>query len=122
MVSCTKAHRPKSVGIVGDGDDVDVIEDFEATFEIIISDAEAESIVTLGEAYELICSKLPTNQKQQKKCLTAMAYYRLNRALCDYGKMRATTRIEVPESQSPKSFQKQLEERSNLRLDFLTYE
>lgn len=49
-----------------------------------------------------------------------MAYYRLNRALHDQGKIPPAVRIEVPSDMTPKGFQKQLEERSNLRLDFLT--
>lgn len=110
----------KSVGIVGDGDDVELIEAFESTFKISFSNEEAESMSTLGQAFEAICSKLPTTQSQQNKCLTAMAYYRLNRALCDDGKIDLGTRVKVPHGQSPKSFQKQLERRADLKLHFLT--
>jgi len=120
MYHLNKHKEPDSVGLAGDGDDVDMIEDFEAAFQITFSDEDAERIVTLGDAFEVICSKLPSDPKQQSKCLTAMAYYRLNRALCEHGKINLTTRVEVPRGQSPKSFQKQLEQRTDLKLDFLT--
>lgn len=120
MVENNADQKLNSVGIVGDGDDVELIEYFEAVFEITFSNEEAESIGSLGEAYDTICSKLPTNPEQRSKCLTAMAYYRLNRALCDHGKIHPAIRIEVSSAMTPKSFQKQLEERSKLRLDFLT--
>lgn len=120
MFNKNKDQDLKSVGIVGDGDDVELIEAFESTFEISFSNEEVESMSTLGQAFEAICSKLPTTQSQQNKCLTAMAYYRLNRALCGDGKINLGTRVEVPQDQSPRSFQKQLERRADLRLHFLT--
>lgn len=122
MFHNNKHHEAGWVGIDDDGDDVELIEDFEAVFGVTFSDEDAESIVTLGDALEIICSKLPTDQKQQCRCLTAMAYYRLNRALCDNGKINLTRRVEVPRGQSPKSFQRQLEQKTGLRLDFLTEE
>lgn len=120
MVEKNANWKPNSVGLVGDGDDVELIECFEEVFEITFSNEEAESITTLGEAYEIICSKLPTSTEKRNRCLTAMAYYRLNRSLRDQGKIPPAVRIEVPSDMTPKSFQKQLEERSNLRLNFLT--
>lgn len=120
MVEASASEKPNSVGLVGDGDDVEIIEFFEDVFEITFSSEEAQSITTLSEAYELICSKLPTPTEKRNVCLKAMAYYRLNRAMRDQGKTPLSVRLEVPSDMTPKSFQKQLEERSNLRLDFLT--
>lgn len=120
MFQLNKRLRSKSVEIVGDGDDVELIGCFETAFGLTFLDEEVKSIVTLGDAYQLICSKLPKDPKQQVKCLTAMAYYRLNKAICERGKMDTTTRVEIPKGRSPKSFQKHLEDRSGLRLDFLT--
>ncbi len=110
----------EAVGLGGDGDEVELIEAFEAAFDISFSYAEAEEILTLGQAFEAICSKLPEASQQQKKCLTAMVYFRLNRALTSEGKLCPATRIEVPGSRSPKSFQAKLENSSRLNLDFLT--
>ncbi|SLN63340.1 Acyl carrier protein [Falsiruegeria litorea R37] len=113
-------RKSSSVGIVGDSDDVELIEYFEEVFAITFSNKEAENISTLGEAYKTICSKLPPNSEQRKRCLTAMAYYRLNRALCENGKIHPSVCIEVPSAMTPKDFQKQLEDRSHLHLEFLT--
>lgn len=109
-----------SVGIVGDGDDIGLIEDFEAVFAISFSDEEGKIINTLGDAYNLICSKLPGDKNQQVKCRTAMAYYRLNRALRERGRLRPEARVSPPTDISPRSFQRKLEEQSGLKLDFLT--
>ncbi|MGC3936489.1 hypothetical protein ACOTTU_01650 [Roseobacter sp. EG26] len=113
-------QKPKSVGVVGDGDDVELLEDFEAVFAIAITDKEAESILTLGEAHEIICSKIPKNHEEQVKCLSAMAYYRLNRAIKAHGKIQPLERLELRAGTSPKVFQKHLENNSNLSLEFLT--
>lgn len=120
MFHFDEEQKSESVGFAGDGDDSALIEDFEAIFEITISKEDAESIVTLREAYDVIRSKLPNKKEQQNKCRTAMAYYRLNRAFGDRRKANPALRLEVPAGKSPKGYQKQLEERSNLRLDFLT--
>lgn len=112
--------QPKSVGIVGDGDDVAIIEAIEDVFKVAIMDNEAESIRTLEDAHSVICSKLPNDENEQTKCLTAMAYYRLNRAMQDHGKAKPSERVEAPEAMRPREFQQQLEEGSGLQLPFLT--
>lgn len=113
--------RTSSVGLVGDGDEIDLLEDFERLFEITFSNNEAEQILTLGEAHEIICSKLPDSQEIQVKCLTAMTYYRLNRALGAGGKMHPGSQITIPPDLTPKEFQKLLEDESKLDLEFLTH-
>lgn len=115
-----KPKRLKSVGLVGDGDDVELITSFESTFGISFSQDELQNLVTLDDAHKIICAKLPNNQSQQKKCLTAMAYYRLNRALLDEGKSKLETHIAVPDGQNPRQFQRRLEQKAQLKLDFLT--
>lgn len=112
----------KSVGIVGDGDDVDLIVAFEGVFQISFANEEAENITTLGQAFEVICSKLPNTPSLQGKCMTAMAYYRLNKVLKGNGKIKLTNRVSLPDGKSPRSFQQYLEERTGLSLGFLTTE
>ena len=109
-----------SVGLVGDGDDVDLLKDFENIFEISISDDEAANMDTLGQAFEIICSKLPTNEEKETKCLSAMAYFRLNSAFAGQKKTRPSVRLEKPRDLSPRDFQKHLETKSGLKLEFLT--
>ncbi|MEM9342503.1 MAG: hypothetical protein AAGA87_05615 [Pseudomonadota bacterium] len=112
--------EPKSVGVVGDGDDVAIIEAIEDVFQVAIMDEEAKCIRTLGDAHSVICSKLPNDENEQTKCLTAMAYYRLNRAMKHHGKAKPSKRLGAPEATNPREFQKQLEEGSGLQLPFLT--
>lgn len=112
--------KPKSVGVVGDGDDVTIIEAIEDVFKVAIMDEEAESIQTLEDAHSVICSKLPKDGNGQTKCLTAMAYYRLNRAMQAHAKTKPSKRVEAPEAINPREFQQQLEEGSGLQLPFLT--
>lgn len=104
--------QPKSVGVVGDGDDVAILVAIEDVFKIAIMDEDAESIRTLEDAHSVICSKLPDDETEQTKCLTAMAYYRLNRAMQNHGKAWPSERAEAPEGISPREFQQQLEEGS----------
>lgn len=120
MLTTKRNEKTNSVGLGGDGDDVDLMEDFESVFQIKITDKEAENIVILNDAFELICSKLPTDVTHNKKCLTAMAYYRLNKALGNSRKTIPSTEIKVPSDQTPKDFQKHLEQVSQLKLDFAT--
>lgn len=116
----SRDKHPKSVGVVGDGDEVAIIEAIEDVFKVAIMDEEAESIRTLEDAHSVICSKLPNDENEQTKCLTAMAYYRLNRALPGHGKTKLSERVEAPQAVNPREFQKQLEEGSGLHLPFLT--
>lgn len=112
--------QPKSVGVAGDGDDVAILETIEDVFKVTITDEEAESIRTLEDAHSVICSKLPNEENRQTKCLTAMAYYRLNRAMQGNAKAEPSKRVEAPEAINPREFQEQLEEGSRLKLPFLT--
>lgn len=93
--------QPKSVGVVGDGDYVAILEAIEDVFKVAIMDKEAESIRTLEDAQSIICSKLPNDESEQTRCLSSMAYYRLNRALEEDGKAKLSKRIEVPIAISP---------------------
>ena len=115
-----KNKNENSIGLVGDGDEVELVTELESVFNISISDNEAKQIVNLGDAFELICSKLPSDEGNQVKCMSSMAYHRLNRALSKSGRVNPKSRIEIPPSISPRSFQKHLELQSGLRLEFLT--
>ncbi|WP_171101714.1 hypothetical protein [Ruegeria sp. HKCCD7255] len=116
----SKSWQPKFVGLVGDGDEIDLLEDFEAAFQITFSEQDAESLLNLGDVKRLICSKLTVDRAMQAKCLGAMAYYRLNRAIRETGKTPPKTYFVAPIDLTPKEFQKQLESVSDLKLDFLT--
>ncbi len=69
-----------SLGLVGDLDDVDLIEDVEAAFGVRLGDDEIERCSTVGHLFELIEARLP-DMPSGKSCATAMCFYRLRRAL-----------------------------------------
>lgn len=68
-----------SLGLVGDLDDVDLIEDIEAAFGLRLPDDEIERCCTVGQLFGLIEARLP--EATAGGCATAMTFYRLRRAL-----------------------------------------
>lgn len=109
-----------SLHLVGDGDDVDVVVDVEATFNIEISDSEADATYTVGALYDLIemkCGGEPT-----QVCHTQRAFYRLRRALTEMGADRPIapeTKIDVVVATRPRALARswyELSRRSGLQL------
>lgn len=77
-----------SLHLVGDGDDVDILYNIEAAFDVTISDEEAENLFTLGQLHDLLVSKLNASDTRRSACVTAVSFYRLRRALIEItGKM-----------------------------------
>lgn len=69
-----------SLGLAGDLDDVELIQDVEAAFGVRLADDEIEQCSTVGQLFELIKARLPKLPSGQS-CSTAMCFYRLRRAL-----------------------------------------
>lgn len=69
-----------SLGLAGDLDDVELIQDVEAAFGIRLADDEIERCSTVGQLFELIEAHLP-QMPSGHSCATAMCFYRLRRAL-----------------------------------------
>ena len=69
-----------SLGLAGDLDDVELIQDVEAAFGIRLADDEIERCSTVGQLFELIEARLP-QMPNGHSCATAMCFYRLRRAL-----------------------------------------
>lgn len=69
-----------SLGLAGDLDDVELIQDVEAAFSIRLADDEIRRCSTVGQLFELIEARLPKMPSGQS-CATAMCFYRLRRAL-----------------------------------------
>ncbi|MEP3275870.1 MAG: acyl carrier protein [Stappiaceae bacterium] len=120
MFHVNKGPKPASLGLGGDGDELELLDEIETTFGITFSDEECERIFSLDDIYQIICSKLPKDPDNRGKCLTAMAYYRLNNALGSQGKILPATRVRLPHGWSAKHFQNQLEKKSGLNLEWLT--
>ena len=68
------------LGMDGDMDDVELLADVEAIFDIAISNEEAEKLESVGDLFELLKSKLNLDQTAGK-CRTAMTFYSLRRQL-----------------------------------------
>lgn len=60
-------------------DSVELIVDVENTFQISISDPEAESVETVGKFYELILSKI--DYSKHHKCQTQVLFYKLREVM-----------------------------------------
>ncbi len=71
---------PSSLGLAGDLDDVDMLEDVEAAFGFRVSDEELARCWTVGDLFELIDARLPS-EGSAGSCATAMCFYRLRRAI-----------------------------------------
>ncbi len=72
-----------SLGLAGDLDDVELIQDVEAAFGIRLADDKISRCSTVGHLFELIEACLPGMPSGQS-CATAMCFYRLRRALQPY--------------------------------------
>ena len=70
---------PNTLGLDDDLDGVEVVRDLERIFDIKVSNEEAERIFTVGEFHDLLLSKLSPNEAD-KKCATAITFYRIRRA------------------------------------------
>lgn len=71
---------PNTLGLDDDLDSVEIIRDIERVFDISISNDEAERIFTVGEMHDLLLKKISPNDID-RKCASAMAFYRMRSAL-----------------------------------------
>ncbi|NHO16686.1 acyl carrier protein [Acetobacter peroxydans] len=69
-----------SLGLLGDSDDLALIEDVEEAFGFRLSDCELNHCRTVGDLFELVEARLPTSGLKGN-CATAMTFYRLRRAI-----------------------------------------
>lgn len=73
--------RENSLGWDDGMDSVEALQELEALFRIKIEDAEAKTMETVGDMFDIIIAKRPPNQSE--KCGCAMAFYRLRHAIGD---------------------------------------
>ncbi|MCG7508333.1 hypothetical protein [Mesorhizobium retamae] len=52
------SHGANSLGLWGDGDEIEMIEAVERAFAIRFENAEAEQLVTMGQLFDLVKSKI----------------------------------------------------------------
>ena len=84
-----------SLGLAGDLDDVELIEDVEEAFGIRFADCDLQQCRTVGDLFELVKGSLPEGERIGRGCATAMCFYRLRRAiLANFGReLRPATPI-----------------------------
>jgi hypothetical protein len=107
---------PSSLGLAGDLDDVDMLEDVEAAFGFRASDDELARCRTVGDLFELINSRLPS-ESPAGNCATAMCFYRLRRAIQPRISisLRPDTPIEELRSLSVRNLHRIIEKECGLR-------
>ena len=70
-----------TLGLYGDLDDVELLMDIESSFSLTITQEMAESMLTVGDIHDAVIEKLRVIAGSRGGCATAMAFYRLRRAL-----------------------------------------
>jgi hypothetical protein len=107
-----------SLNLVGDGDDLDIVQRLEEMFEIAFSKEELEALTRVGDLHDLVLQKIP-RENDAGKCASAMAFYRLRGAL----KVRQagdtispTTEMKIFNTPAPKLLFRDLERQTGLRL------
>jgi len=99
-------------------DTVVLIYDLEKVFDIEISNEEAVQLSTVGELHDLLLQKISPNA-DDRKCATAMAFYRVHRALMEMGypeRMAPATDVRFLDKGGAKRAFKVLHEKTGLHL------
>jgi hypothetical protein len=72
----------KSLGLAGDGDEVDLIDSVEKSFGVKFTDEELARISTMGDLYEALVRHLPnTESARRRHCRSATAFRRMQSTL-----------------------------------------
>lgn len=76
-------------------DGVELVMEVEKTFGVVIDDDTAMSMVTVGDMFEFLQERVPT--EAQSGCLTQAAFYRLRKPICErLGVSRSALRPATP--------------------------
>lgn len=109
---------PNTLGLDDDLDSVELVRDLEKAFEIKIANDEAERLLTVGQLYDLLLNKIPTDDAQHK-CASAMTFYRMRSAIRNLGPANhlvPASQINFLEVVGLRSSFKKIERVSGLRL------
>ena len=115
-----------SLDLVGDGDDIDLLNDVEAAFDIKISDDELENVRNVGDLWACIKSALPPaiDGKGDRKCRQAIVFFALRSALRGRVVHRSIG-LDTPLADlgvlRPLLFRRQLEQSSALRFPGIAF-
>jgi hypothetical protein len=85
---------PSSLGLLGDLDDVVLVEDIEAAFGYRFADDEIANCWTVGHLFELVENRLsPDNMRGS--CASTVCFYRLRRALQQFSDVKLTPNTPI---------------------------
>jgi hypothetical protein len=93
----------KTLGLAGDGDEIELIELFQEAFGVEFPVEALADCRTVGDLHALLTTLHPP-ALEQGRCASAMAFYRLRRALIAEGctvKLRPSTRLDELTGFSP---------------------
>lgn len=79
MIQSEVKANADTIGLVGDGDDADLLDAIEGSFQIHFGEA-ATKCFTVGDIYEALLDLVPTSSVPGL-CATSMAFYRIRSAL-----------------------------------------
>lgn len=66
-----------SLGLAGNLDDVELVEDIEQAFGVRLPDGEISNCNTVGDLFDLVLARLPDRGGTADRCATAMCFYRV---------------------------------------------
>jgi hypothetical protein len=89
LAAMSEAHRrtdTDSIGLAGDGDDVDLIRAIEGSFQVQFGN-DTVKWFTVGDIYDALLRRMPMSSTAGL-CATSMAFYRIRAALARTAEVR----------------------------------
>jgi hypothetical protein len=87
-----------TLGLIGDLDDVELLQDVERAFDVRLPDGELTRCTTVGDIFELVVSQLPEGFTTADRCASTMCFYRVRRVILTFDpgiELRPSTPIEA---------------------------
>ena len=107
-----------SLGLAGDLDDVELVQDIERAFDIRLPDEELKRCETVGDLFELVVARLPNERDSADRCASAMCFYRLRRAVLSitpHLELRPSSSINMLRSISVRALYRAIQHADGLR-------
>ncbi len=108
-----------TLGLDDDLEGFELAQDLQASFGFKFANGEAEACRTVGDIFSVMATRYSAISVRNQGCASAMAFYRLRRALKDAGYSLLLTpesRLDEIPSQSPKALFQEIRTHSGLRL------
>ncbi len=114
--------RPReALSLVGDGDELDLVADVERVFAIKFDHAELEHCLTAGNLRDAVWRHMQARQSPENlRCMTAMAFHAVRRALMAGGAPRTVRLTDRLDSfaQKPRDFAWAVKQQTSLIVNF----